>query len=221
MTDGLAARLRQETTPLHRQAERAGVMRDILAGRVDRAAYLRLLRALVPVYRTLERGLAVHPAFAPLPLAGLARAPALAADLTSLHGAGWERELAPVPAGEAYGEQIAAAAAGCPPLLAAHAYVRYLGDLFGGQALARVVARGLGLEGTEGVAFYRFPGVGDIGAARRAFRAALDTLPLSPSQADQVVHEARAAFEANIRVFEAVSPAPPSPSAGSAPPPAG
>jgi heme oxygenase (biliverdin-producing, ferredoxin) len=208
MPSGLAAQLRHDTTDLHRQAERAGVMRDILAGRVDPGAYIRLLRALYPVYVVLEQELVRHPEVAPVPLAGLARAPALAADLAHLAGAGWERRVAPVPAGEAYAARIRSAAAHRPVLLAAHAYVRYLGDLSGGQTMGRLVARGLGLAGGAGVAFYRFGMIGDLAACKRAFRAGLDALPLTEGDAALLIAEARAAFAANIRIFEAVgSPA--------------
>jgi heme oxygenase len=205
MPNGLAARLRQDTAALQCQAEQAGVMHDIHAGRVDRGAYVRLLRALYPVYLELERALAEHPEASPIPLAKLTRAPVLASDLRELHGPGWERELRAVPAGVAYAARILAVAVERPSLLAAHAYVLYLGDLSGGQALGRMVARGLGLAGEAGVAFYRFPAVGDIGACKRAFGAGLDALPLSADEADLLVDEARVAFTANIRVFEAVN----------------
>jgi heme oxygenase (biliverdin-producing, ferredoxin) len=207
MSPGLAARLRAETGALHRQAEQAGIMRELLAGRVHCAAYVALLRALVPVYLALEQGLAEHPAVVPLPLDGLARTPALADDLAHLHGPCWREELMPVAAGEAYAARIRRVARERPLLLAAHAYVRYLGDLSGGQALGRLVARGLGLTGGVGVAFYRF-GIADLAGRKRAFRAGLDALPLAANEADQVLAEARAAFAANIEVFEAVAATP-------------
>src|SRR6266404_6845363 len=129
MPTNLAARLRHDTAALHRQAEHAGIMRDIHAGRMDRGAYIRLLRALYPVYLELERALAEHPEASPIPHADLARAPAIASDLRELHGPGWDRETRAVPAGVAYAARILAVAAECPSLLAAHAYVLYLGDL--------------------------------------------------------------------------------------------
>jgi heme oxygenase len=55
------------------------------------------------------------------------------------------------------------------------------------------------------MAFYRFPAVADVAQCKRAFRAGLDGLPLSAEEADLVVDEARVAFTANIRVFEAVA----------------
>ena len=205
MPNGLAARLQQDTAALHRQAEQAGVMRHLLAGRVDRGAYVRLLRALYPVYLELERSLSQYPAAAPVPHADLARAPALASDLGHLHGPRWERELLAVPAGVAYAARILAVALERPPLLAAHAYVCYLGDLSGGPTLGRLVARGLSLPGDAGTAFYRFPAIADVAQSRRAFGAGLDALPLSAEEADLLVDEACVAFNASIRVFEAVA----------------
>ena len=54
------------------------------------------------------------------------------------------------------------------------------------------------------MAFYRFPAVVDVAQCKRAFRAGLDAMPFSADEADLVVDEARVAFTANIRVFEAV-----------------
>ena len=201
---GLAAQLRQDTTALHRQAEQAGVMRGILAGRIRPGPYVRLLRALYVVYVALEQELARHPEAAPVPLAGLARTAALAADLAHFEGPAWERRIAPVPAAQAYAARIRSAAARRPVLLAAHAYVRYLGDLSGGQTMGRLVARGLGLAGGAGIAFYRFDAIGDLTACKQAFRAGLDLLPLTDADAALLIAEARAAFAANIRMFEAI-----------------
>lgn len=42
------------------------------------------------------------------------------------------------------------------PGLLAHAYVRYLGDLSGGQVIGARIKKAYGLEGQDGTAFYRF-----------------------------------------------------------------
>lgn len=38
----------------------------------------------------------------------------------------------------------------------AHAYVRYLGDLSGGQVIGARIKKAYGLNGQDGTAFYRF-----------------------------------------------------------------
>jgi heme oxygenase len=217
MSIGLAARLRHGTNSLHHQAETTELMREIFAGRVDRANYIRLLRGLYPVYRELEDALRRHPAVCPVPLELVARLPALRADLDTLHGPGWADDLPPVVAGEAYASRIRAVAELDPLLLAAHSYVRYLGDLSGGQMMGEVIARGLSLTDGAGAAFYRFSALPSPEVGKRAFRAGLDALPVTEAEVGRLVDEACLAFAASMELFAAVTPAPSrrtSPSAG-------
>jgi len=93
----------------------------------------------------------------------LFRKPALEQDLEFYNGPGWRNQLLLIsPAQQAYLDSIenccgvTAAATGSnptlkrdqprPELLAAHAYVRYLGDLSGGQILAKRLQKFNGLK---------------------------------------------------------------------------
>lgn len=204
MTLPLARRLREETQALHTAAERSGAMRALLRGRLDRPSYARLLRALHAIYDALERGLAAaahRPAVAALHRPALARAGRLARDLDVVAGAGWTEALAPLPAARAYAERLDRLAAHDPDRLVAHAYVRYLGDLSGGQHVARAVRRAFALEPERGAAFYEFPEVADADAFKAEWRAALDALPVDAAGADAIVDEARWAFAAHAALF--------------------
>ena len=177
-------------------------MRGLLRGHLDRGEYVSLLRALHAVYASMERrlhALATDPVVRPFVDPALDRTPALEEDLVTLHGSGWAHEVPLLPAGEVYAARIDAATT---PGLIAHAYVRYLGDLSGGQALGRVIARALALPDDAGVSFYRFPGVPDADAYKAHFRASLDELTLDATVADDVVREAQDAFRLNVTVFE-------------------
>jgi heme oxygenase len=199
----LSARLREATQSLHRVAEASGIMPALLAGRVERREYCRLLRNLHALYVALEDALdrnARSPLVAPVRMPELFRASALAADLGDLHGPGWRAQpLADAMRG--YVAHIGALAEDRPGLLAAHAYVRYLGDLSGGQILRNVVGAALGLADRAGVAFYCF-GDGDAAALKARFRAGLDALPVGDAAADAIVAEARDAFARHVRLFE-------------------
>jgi len=218
MDTALSLRLRTETADLHRLAERSGIMHDLLRGRLERGAYVALLRGLHVVYASLERrldALADTPEVRGVYSPALRRAESLAADLVALHGPRWARELSPGAGAQAYARRIEDAS---PSQLVAHAYVRYMGDLSGGQALGRVIARALALDGETGTAFYRFPDIPDTEAFKEAFRSALDIWPLDAAGADDVVREAQRAFRLNVTVFEEVA-TPGAPSAALPPPP--
>jgi heme oxygenase len=200
----LAGRLKAATGGLHRSVERSRFMSRLLSGRLPRAQYVFLLHNLRALYGSLEAVLWQHaadPALAPLALHKLFRSEALARDQAALHRADdGPPEL--VPAMVAYVARLGELGRGAPALLSAHAYVRYLGDLSGGQALGRVVARAYGLEAGAGTCFY------DFGPARTRqrliddFRAGLGTIGRQVSQAEAIVSEAVGAFERHADLFD-------------------
>ncbi len=204
----LPQRLRLETRDLHGLSERSGVMADLLDGRLSRGAYVTLLRNLHALYAALEAALARHPdepALLALALAPLHRTSALAADLTALGGPGWAETLPLAPSAQAYAQRLQALADRDPVLLAAHAYVRYLGDLHGGQALKRLVERSL-LSGADAVPhgatrFYDFGSPAQVLALRADFRAGLARIKVDAADADRLVAEARWAFDRHIALF--------------------
>ena len=178
-------------------------MRELLRGRVTRGGYCALLRNLHALYATLEANLTRHaadPAIELTSLPMLARSAALASDLELLHGARWEKEIPLQPAMVRYVERLDDVARTDPRALLAHAYVRYLGDLSGGQIVRGVIASALNLTGDSGQAFYRFSEAPDVLAAR--LRSALDSIALTPDEQARLVDEARFAFGCHIELFE-------------------
>ena len=204
-TVDLPARLRQGTWDLHQQTERTGLMAELLAGRITRPGYCSLLRNLHALYVALEAALWAMQADAAVVLLNaptLQRAPALACDLQALHGDNWREQLAVLPATGAYVQRLQSLAGSASRALVAHAYVRYLGDLHGGQLLQRLVARSLGLAEGEATAFYDFGPPDTVQALRAALRSGLARMPLRAAEADLIVAEARWAFLQHQRLFE-------------------
>lgn len=207
MSIGLAQRLRDGTQPLHSHTERAGIMPALLRGTLPALGFHQLQRNLHVVYAALEPALsdhAKHPALAPLHQPVLARCSALGHDLADLHGPDWASALPVLPAASAYADRLQQLASHDPAALAAHAYVRYLGDLAGGQALGRVVRRAYGLTGQAGTRFFDFGSAEQVKALAQQFRSGLDALPLTPAQVDALVQEAQWAFGQHARLFEAL-----------------
>jgi heme oxygenase len=202
----LAATLRAETRELHARTERTGIMSALLRRQLDRAGYCALLRNLHSIYDALEEMLVAHrrhPAIDRIFDRALFRGAALAADLEFLHGPGWDQSIPVAAAARAYVRRLHACAQ-TPAWLLAHAYVRYLGDLHGGQILRHVVAESLGLDAGPGASFYQFA-VDDPQQRAQQFRVALDEIELGDATAAHVVGEARWAFAQHIALFEQLS----------------
>ncbi len=183
-------------------------MAALLRGSLPLERYVILGRGLHAVYEGLEEALQrcrAHPLAAWLDRPELARAGHIDRDLRSLHGPAWRDEVALLGAGAEYAAAVHRLASDDPHGVIAHAWVRYMGDVSGGQTLARLVRTHYGLEGTEGTAAYDFAELGPIDAFKAEFRDRLDALP--PGVADAMTEEARRGFHLSIALMDAVLPA--------------
>lgn len=182
---------------------------ELVAGRIRPGAYLVLLDGLLPVYRALEDGLRRHadaPALAPVARPELFRATALAQDRAVLAERLGVGEGRPLAEGARYAARIEELADRYPECLLAHAYVRHLGDLSGGQILRRRLARSPSI-GPAAVRFYEFPEITDLARAGAEYRAALDRAGALLRRPEVVLDEACEAFRLSIGLAEAVQEA--------------
>jgi heme oxygenase len=189
---------------LHIDVEQTAFMQALLRGGLDRAGYCLFLRNLREIYAALEAALlrqlpgsAVSLVFSP----ALVRLTAIERDLDVLHGDDWRYALSVSPVTDRYVARIAELLVHKPDLLVAHAYVRYLGDLSGGQALARLVTRHLDLSQGSGVAFYDFGSPGVIACLKQVFKDGLDRISGSDVELAAIVEEAQLAFRLHAELF--------------------
>ena len=194
------------TKTLHVEAERTGIIRDMLRGEATREGYILLLRNLLPAYQAMEQGLQRHRgslALGTLAAYGLDRAPALEADLVALCGERWSQGIPLLAAGELYARRIEKAAEGDGACLVAHAYTRYLGDLSGGQILQRLLARSLDLQPSE-LSFYDFSRFSDLDGLKADYRQALDRAGDFAADRQALIEEGAIAFSLNIDLSSAI-----------------
>ncbi|MDM0113801.1 biliverdin-producing heme oxygenase [Variovorax sp. J22R133] len=208
----LSESLKLETRELHTQAERSVFMRQLLRGEMERKPYCAMLRNLHAIYAAMEPALERHacdPRLAPLHFRELMREPALRGDLDALHGEGWREHFALQPSALRYVSRLRSIEDTHPELLAAHSYVRYLGDLSGGQILARIVRESMALPAGSGTAFYDFGGAKEALRLKKAYREGLDKLPGGEPAARAIVAEAALAFELHCHIFDELGRAEP------------
>jgi heme oxygenase (biliverdin-producing, ferredoxin) len=201
---GFAARLRKATMSEHRDAETRSFIARLMGGTVPAAGFAALTAQYLIIYRELE---AAALAMRDNPVAGefadpaLFRVAALESDLAHLYGPGWEAHAVPVEATRRYAERLREHCHTSPAHFVAHHYVRYLGDLSGGQLVGRKVAATYHL-GTRGTAFYHFEQIADPTAYKTVYRARLDALDLPAAELDTLVVESQLAFTLNAAVFQ-------------------
>jgi heme oxygenase (biliverdin-producing, ferredoxin) len=203
----LMQRLRGATRELHARAERTGVMAELLARTITVDDYADLLLALRAIYGALELALAQwRPQLVALGVSLVAseRCAALEADLATFAPRRQWRPMSPPTAALEMVERLHRLRVDSAHRLLAHAYVRFLGDLHGGQILAPLVSARFGLDGEEGTRFYRFGDGARVVALRAQLRSQLSGARLSGPQASDVVDESIWSFEAHCRLFEQI-----------------
>jgi heme oxygenase len=192
----------------HRTLERGDLMQALLKGRMEPTLFCLMLRNLLPMYAALESGLTRnerHPAIAPIYCESLHRSRALATDLDALQGGAWRTELAILPMANAYAAGLTHLSVNQPELLVAHAYVRYLGDLSGGQLIQNILSRAPAVA--QGVphptmAFYDFGPAHEVARLASLLRHGINQIGQDAGVAQAIVDESLRAFDLHRQLFE-------------------
>ncbi|GAB3832980.1 biliverdin-producing heme oxygenase [Kribbella italica] len=198
-------RLRERSLSLHRDAEGSTYLNALTTGRLDLGAYAALVAQHAVIYQALERvgaGLADDLVAGPFHFPQLNRCLALEADLAYLRSTG-----VPIPepteATLRYAGRLEELAT-WPGGFIAHHYVRYLGDLSGGQAIGRLVASAYGLD-KYGVRFYTFEQIPAVKPFKDRYRTLLDETPFDVREQDQVLDEVLLAYRFNVEVLASLA----------------
>ncbi|GAB3939479.1 heme oxygenase (biliverdin-producing) [Corynebacterium tapiri] len=195
MEYSLARALKESTAQAHEEAEQSTFMSDLVSGGACLGSWSALAQQLLPVYTAMEQRLdelAASPLVQAVDDPALRRLFALQQDVTQLDGS--------VPVLPATQEYVRALEVATDAELVGHHYVRYLGDLSGGQIIATMLKRHYGAT-DEVLNFYRFADIPKPKVFKDAYRDRLDALELSASQRDAILHAAADGFRFNQAVF--------------------
>ncbi|MEM7789862.1 MAG: biliverdin-producing heme oxygenase [Verrucomicrobiota bacterium] len=212
-TETFALRLKRSTRKVHSMAEQTTFIRGFLRGTADLHSYLQLLTDFLHVYtrmeseweRLLQTG---EPALSQFTFRELFRSKTLLKDIAFIldHQIGLSYPT-PTSAASDYAKRIQEVSRGQEPhRLIGHLYTRYMGDLSGGQILAKIAHKSLGLDAGAGLDFYEFKEIPDISVAKDAFRTAMNqSVDGLKEKENAVTDEAIRAFRYNIQIFETLS----------------
>ncbi|MDM7953998.1 MAG: biliverdin-producing heme oxygenase [Cyanobium sp. CZS 25K] len=185
-------RLHARIGAAHHQAEGMTFSRALLAGEASPLQLAALIRALAPAYALIEEhGPALASALGAdaFPWADLARSQALQQDIAML-GA-----IPATPASAAARDWMAelqGLVRQAPHRFMAHVYVRYGGDLSGGQQLAEQANAILARQGLPSLRFWQFQR--PISALKQALHEAFEQLDLSAVEEAELLDESVVAF---------------------------
>lgn len=200
----LSHELREATAGVHEAAENAGFMTRLLGGNLDLGAVADYAGQLWFIYTALEGAVSRAggcPELAAFHDPGLERVAALEADLDVLHGPAWHGSLEMLPATADYVRHLEGLTEADGLRVLAHHYVRYLGDVSGGQVIASLLCRHYGPVAQRAVSFYDFSTIGKVKSFRDAYRSRLDALGSDGVDRTALLDEAVRAFGFNIAVF--------------------
>ncbi|MFL0769184.1 MAG: biliverdin-producing heme oxygenase [Prochlorococcus sp.] len=183
----------------HHHAEGMAFSRALLDGKATALQLASLLRALAPAYSFLEEnapGLAYALGAEMIPWSDLARSKALQHDISMLTSL----PVTPVSvAAGAWQEQLKLLARQAPHRLMAHVYVRYGGDLSGGQQLGSQANTILQSHGFSSLHFWMFDR--PVQELKQGLHDGFEQLKLTDQEETELLEEADVAFQATQRLL--------------------
>lgn len=203
---GFSERLRDASWAAHKHAEQSEFVGRLFAGELPESAFARLAAQHYFVYRELEdasRAMAADPVAGLFVFESLYRVPSLEVDLGDLFGPTWADVIEPTAVTEEYCARLRSKAGTWPGGFIAHHYVRYLGDLSGGQIIRRVIEKAYGPD-AKGTAFYDFADIPNIKEFKESYRRLLDSQPWPEDETGMIIDEVLVAYDLNARMFDAL-----------------
>jgi len=205
---GFSKLLREGVWDIHSMADSSTVAQDMQESRTTFEDMRKITAGLYYIYNALEDTIQKHkddPFVSKIYYPELLRKEHIIEDLKFYFGENYLEQIYPTVAILLYISRINYVAKHEPMLLIAHAYVRYMGDLSGGQMIKDMIRNALNLPDENGTKFYEFDKIKDIMEFKKNYRASLDTLDLTDEQIKAIIGEANIAFLYNVNFFREIN----------------
>ena len=196
----LCTELHQRTLKAHDTSNKL-VNLKLLVALTDAKLYGLVLKDFYYVFQAIEDSLEVYQCQDEEFILALRnprwyRASQLAQDVTFFLGPDWRKQNPPSPAAVKYVDRINYVMEKEPVLIFAHAQTMFMAALAGGQILKKIVRKGLGLTGSDGLLFFEFPD-DNVVSVKADIRSSVNGLKMEKKMIDRVVAEKELIFQLN------------------------
>jgi len=194
--------IKARTDAAHAQAENAPFISALMGGGLNPLAYRDYLASFLPVYSRMEALLQARSESTLLSFfnhRALDRSALIENDIAHLESTlSSTFKGASLPSVQSYLARLTDQVSDAR--LLAHHYIRYLGDLSGGQAISKLVSRHYAIA-PEALTFYDFTNIGDAVFYKKRYRDLLNLAPLSTEEKDEFLDEVTHLYLLSTEIF--------------------
>ncbi|SHE92569.1 heme oxygenase (biliverdin-producing) [Clostridium fallax] len=201
MKDEIMKEIRATSETLHDMAEHTGFIKRLLKGDANTKTYGEYIYNLYFVYKAIEDNLEknkdnkVVEKFA---IPKVYRAEEMLKDVKYLLGDDYKNtEL--LMSTKVFVNRINVVGKEQPELLIAHAYTRYLADLFGGRTIFEIVKKHYNIP-DEGLNYYMFPKIDNLRAFVMDYHGKLNEMELCDSLREKFLNEVAISYIYNVSI---------------------
>jgi heme oxygenase len=194
--------MKKETFDEHELSKDSGFATSLMSGEWDALAFIEWQNALYPVYVALEKNLVANrkdPSLHIFDHRKLDRADRIKHDLGT-YGIDPIETPSTLASVAPYVAAVEAASASPQRLMAYH-YTRYMGDMIGGQVIARCMMKEYGMT-PDSLTCYDFSECGDIHQYRKTYKTLLELVPWTEEERREFIEEVKVAYRVNAAMFE-------------------
>lgn len=193
--------LRTRTKDIHKATEVTGFNKRLLDGNATKESYGEFLYSLLPVYVAIEKNLDAlkdDARLAPLVTKELYKSELMKKDIEFILG-DKVKELKPLESTKAYVNRINEIGKNNPLGIVAHAYTRFLADLFGGRLFADLIKNHYNID-EGGINYYKMDGIGEIMPYVMGYHKKLAGLALTDAEVEEFINEVSNSYVYNIGI---------------------
>lgn len=194
--------MKEETFEAHELSKDSGFATTLMSGQWSYKAFVEWQRALYPIYVALEdimKSNRKDPSLHIFDHRKLDRNQKIFNDL-AYYGVNPVLDPSPLPSVKDYVAKVEDAGSRPQRIMAYH-YTRYMGDMIGGQVIARTLKEKYDMP-DEALTCYDFSDIGDLYHYRKTYKTLLDLVPWTEEERRAFIEETKVAYEINAVLFQ-------------------